>query len=67
MNHNKRKQMKLAISYLEQILTIHKKDGSALPYSVVEHVTAAEEILLKDKMMLNKFKYGGQSEATVDR
>jgi len=51
MSHNKRKQMKQAIALCDQILSIHKHDGDALPGSAVEHVRQAKTIIAKDKMM----------------
>ena len=55
LSHNKRKQMKIALAHLNQILDIHRLDAAALPGSVVKHVREAREILRKDKMMQNKW------------
>ena len=58
MSHNKRKQMKQVLKYLDLILDIHKNDKAALPGSVVEHVTQAKKIIEKDKMMTPFWKGG---------
>lgn len=51
MSHNKRKAMKEALFYLDEILKIHQEDPAALPGSVIRHVKSAKTLIKKDKMM----------------
>jgi hypothetical protein len=51
MSHNKRKQMRLALVYLDKILDLEAEEFASLPGSVIKHVREAKKSILKDKMM----------------
>lgn len=48
MSHNKSRDMLCAVSHLDNVISIDKRDGHALPGSVVKLVKQARKKLLKD-------------------